>query len=128
MLIETMCSCYNSKKKKRKERVYLTKKKKCDFFFCRWTHPRELCLLRYWRREDDGSYLIILASSDHRNSPQSPGYVRAQLFGIYFPLIYFFWGNFLISASSGNRTIFFFFSFLLLRLFMHNFFSHYKKK
>ncbi|XVE96101.1 hypothetical protein REPUB_Repub02eG0192100 [Reevesia pubescens] len=40
---------------------------------------RDLLLQRYWRREDDGTYVILYHSVFHKKcSPQS-GYVRAQL-------------------------------------------------
>lgn len=46
-----------------------------------WTRPRDLCISRHWRREDDGSYIIIYQSVEHHACPPQPGYVRADLKG-----------------------------------------------
>ncbi|XP_024991637.1 protein ENHANCED DISEASE RESISTANCE 2-like [Cynara cardunculus var. scolymus] len=40
---------------------------------------RDLLLRRYWRREDDGTYVILCHSVIHNNCPQQQGYVRAWL-------------------------------------------------
>nr|GMD28422.1 protein ENHANCED DISEASE RESISTANCE 2-like isoform X1 [Ipomoea batatas] len=40
---------------------------------------RDLLLQRYWRREDDGTYVILYHSVVHNNCPQQKGYVRACL-------------------------------------------------
>ncbi|CAI9091109.1 OLC1v1026045C1 [Oldenlandia corymbosa var. corymbosa] len=40
---------------------------------------RDLLLRRYWRREDDGTYVILYHSVVHRRCPPQPGYVRASL-------------------------------------------------
>ncbi|XP_019175547.1 PREDICTED: protein ENHANCED DISEASE RESISTANCE 2-like isoform X5 [Ipomoea nil] len=40
---------------------------------------RDLLLQRYWRREDDGTYVILYHSVVHKNFPQQKGYVRACL-------------------------------------------------
>ncbi|KAJ7943926.1 ENHANCED DISEASE RESISTANCE 2 [Quillaja saponaria] len=41
--------------------------------------PRDLCYLRYWRRNDDGSYVVLFRSREHENCGPQPGYVRAHL-------------------------------------------------
>ncbi|KAH9288176.1 hypothetical protein KI387_032293, partial [Taxus chinensis] len=41
--------------------------------------PRDLLLHRYWRREDDGSYVILYQSVTHSKCPPSRGSVRACL-------------------------------------------------
>ncbi|KAL3819966.1 hypothetical protein ACJIZ3_005871 [Penstemon smallii] len=38
---------------------------------------RDLLLRRYWRREDDGTYVILFHSVVHRKCPPQDGYVRA---------------------------------------------------
>jgi len=43
--------------------------------------PRDLCVQRYWRRDSDGSYIILLRSREHPQCPPRPGYVRATLLG-----------------------------------------------
>jgi hypothetical protein len=47
------------------------------------TAPRDLCLLRYWKQNSDGSFVICLDSTEHADCPLVPGYVRAQLHGAY---------------------------------------------
>ncbi|CAI5715698.1 unnamed protein product [Hyaloperonospora brassicae] len=42
---------------------------------------RELCLLRYWRMEPDGSYFICYQSTTHADCPHSTGAVRANILG-----------------------------------------------
>ncbi|XP_010518854.1 PREDICTED: protein ENHANCED DISEASE RESISTANCE 2-like [Tarenaya hassleriana] len=41
--------------------------------------PRDLCYVRYWRRNDDGSYVVLFRSREHENCGSQPGYVRAHL-------------------------------------------------
>ncbi|CAM6008576.1 unnamed protein product [Sphagnum balticum] len=41
--------------------------------------PRDLCYVRYWRRNDDGSYVILFRSQEHASCPPQPGCVRAHL-------------------------------------------------
>ncbi|XP_077228801.1 pleckstrin homology (PH) and lipid-binding START domains-containing protein isoform X2 [Tasmannia lanceolata] len=40
---------------------------------------RDLLLRRYWRREDDGSYVILYHSVFHKKCPPQRGYIRACL-------------------------------------------------
>ncbi|GLT93217.1 hypothetical protein SLE2022_110180 [Rubroshorea leprosula] len=40
---------------------------------------RDLLLRRYWRREDDGTYVILYHSVIHKKCPPQSGYVRACL-------------------------------------------------
>jgi len=46
-----------------------------------WTRPRDACVTRRWRREQDGSYIVLYQSSWHPDCPETPGVVRAQLHG-----------------------------------------------
>ncbi|KAM0847932.1 hypothetical protein ACQ4PT_054703 [Festuca glaucescens] len=39
--------------------------------------PRDLCYVRYWRRNDDGSYVVLFRSIEHPNCGRQRGYVRA---------------------------------------------------
>ncbi|CAN6206369.1 unnamed protein product [Urochloa humidicola] len=39
--------------------------------------PRDLCYVRYWRRNDDGSYVVLFRSTEHPNCGRQRGYVRA---------------------------------------------------
>ncbi|XP_057427402.1 protein ENHANCED DISEASE RESISTANCE 2-like isoform X2 [Lotus japonicus] len=41
--------------------------------------PRDLLLRRYWRREDDGTYVVLYHSVYHSKCPPKKGYVRACL-------------------------------------------------
>ncbi|CAN6479366.1 unnamed protein product [Victoria cruziana] len=43
--------------------------------------PRELLIRRYWRREDDGTYVILFHSVIHKKCSPRKGYVRACLKG-----------------------------------------------
>ncbi|CAN6565811.1 unnamed protein product [Malus baccata var. baccata] len=40
---------------------------------------RDLLMRRYWRREDDGTYVILYHSASHKKCPPKRGYVRAFL-------------------------------------------------
>mmetsp|Transcript_33797 Transcript_33797/g.40846 ORF Transcript_33797/g.40846 Transcript_33797/m.40846 type:complete len:556 (-) Transcript_33797:334-2001(-) len=50
-------------------------------FWPLWSRPRDLCIMRNWRREEDGSYIIIYQSTQHSSCPTQKGYVRAYLHG-----------------------------------------------
>jgi len=39
--------------------------------------PRDLCYARYWRRNDDGSYVVLFRSIEHPNCCRQRGFVRA---------------------------------------------------
>ncbi|KAK4422472.1 protein ENHANCED DISEASE RESISTANCE 2 [Sesamum alatum] len=41
--------------------------------------PRDLCYIRYWRRNDDGSYVVLFRSREHANCIRQPGFVRAHI-------------------------------------------------
>ncbi|XP_073112983.1 protein ENHANCED DISEASE RESISTANCE 2 isoform X2 [Elaeis guineensis] len=41
--------------------------------------PRDLCYVRYWRRNDDGSYVVLFRSREHPNCGPQPGFVRAHI-------------------------------------------------
>lgn len=41
--------------------------------------PRDLCYVRYWRRNDDGSYVVLFRSREHENCSPQPGFVRAHI-------------------------------------------------
>lgn len=46
-----------------------------------FVNARELCMLRYWRMEPDGSYFICFQSTTHTGCPGSTGAVRANILG-----------------------------------------------
>nr|XP_043635234.1 protein ENHANCED DISEASE RESISTANCE 2-like isoform X1 [Erigeron canadensis]XP_043635235.1 protein ENHANCED DISEASE RESISTANCE 2-like isoform X1 [Erigeron canadensis]XP_043635236.1 protein ENHANCED DISEASE RESISTANCE 2-like isoform X1 [Erigeron canadensis] len=49
-------------------------------WFPTFVWPRDLCYVRYWRRNDDGSYAVVLfCSREHENCGPQPGYVRAHI-------------------------------------------------
>ncbi|CAN1258078.1 Protein ENHANCED DISEASE RESISTANCE 2-like [Linum perenne] len=57
---------------------------------------RDLLLRRYWRREDDGTYVILYHSVIHKKCPPQKGYVRACLKS----------GGYVITPiNDGNRTL-----------------------
>ncbi|KAF7046141.1 hypothetical protein CFC21_055192 [Triticum aestivum] len=41
--------------------------------------PRDLCYVRYWRRNDDGSYVVLFRSTEHPNCGPQPGFARASI-------------------------------------------------
>eukprot|EP00814_Leptocylindrus_danicus_P018772 CAMPEP_0116031236 /NCGR_PEP_ID=MMETSP0321-20121206/17383_1 /TAXON_ID=163516 /ORGANISM="Leptocylindrus danicus var. danicus, Strain B650" /LENGTH=1121 /DNA_ID=CAMNT_0003506301 /DNA_START=101 /DNA_END=3466 /DNA_ORIENTATION=- len=53
------------------------------YLFPSWTAPRDFCLQRYWRYEDDGSYIVCYDSVKHRECPPMKDYVRGELHGVY---------------------------------------------
>ncbi|GAY46479.1 hypothetical protein CUMW_097390 [Citrus unshiu] len=57
---------------------------------------RDLLVRRYWRREDDGTYVILYHSVNHKKCPKQKGYVRACLKS----------GGFVITPSNqGKQSI-----------------------
>ncbi|KAK9067859.1 hypothetical protein SSX86_011970 [Deinandra increscens subsp. villosa] len=48
-------------------------------WFPTFVWPRDLCYVRYWRRNDDGSYVVLFCSREHENCGSQPGYVRAHI-------------------------------------------------
>lgn len=48
-------------------------------WFPMFVWPRDLCYVRYWRRNDDGSYVVLFRSREHENCGPQPGYVRAHI-------------------------------------------------
>ncbi|KAF5477873.1 hypothetical protein F2P56_004482 [Juglans regia] len=48
-------------------------------WFPMFVWPRDLCYVRYWRRNDDGSYVVLFRSREHKNCGPRPGYVRAHI-------------------------------------------------
>jgi len=52
------------------------------YLFPSWTAPRDFVLFRYWRFDDDGSYIICYDSVQHRECPPQDGYVRGEMHGV----------------------------------------------
>uniref|UniRef100_A0A5B6Z3M1 START domain-containing protein n=1 Tax=Davidia involucrata TaxID=16924 RepID=A0A5B6Z3M1_DAVIN len=48
-------------------------------WFTMFVWPRDLCYVRYWRRNDDGSYVVLFCSREHENCGPQPGFVRAHI-------------------------------------------------
>ncbi|KVH91657.1 protein of unknown function DUF1336 [Cynara cardunculus var. scolymus] len=48
-------------------------------WFPTFVWPRDLCYVRYWRRNDDGSYVVLFCSREHENCGPQPGYVRGHI-------------------------------------------------
>ncbi|KAL7182396.1 hypothetical protein ACSBR1_041158 [Camellia fascicularis] len=48
-------------------------------WFPMFVWPRDLCYVRYWRRNDDGSYVVLFCSREHENCAPQPGFVRAHI-------------------------------------------------
>lgn len=53
------------------------------FIFPSWTAPRDLCLIRYWKQNPDGSYIVCVDSTTHADCPLLPGHVRGELHAAY---------------------------------------------
>ena len=53
------------------------------YLFPSWTTPRDFCLLRYWRLDDDGSYIVCYDSVIHPDCPPIDSHVRATLHGVF---------------------------------------------
>ncbi|GJP55068.1 hypothetical protein CLOM_g14053 [Closterium sp. NIES-68] len=45
-----------------------------------WTRSRDLCLLRYWKREENGTYLVFFKSVSHPKCHRPWGRVRALIY------------------------------------------------
>jgi hypothetical protein len=43
------------------------------------SRPRDLVMTRYWRREEDGTYMILFRSTEHASCPPVSGVVRAEV-------------------------------------------------
>ncbi|KAF5957038.1 hypothetical protein HYC85_004263 [Camellia sinensis] len=48
-------------------------------FYCRCVWPPDLCYMHYWRRNDDGSYVVLFCSREHENCDPQPGFVHAHV-------------------------------------------------
>ncbi|GER30302.1 enhanced disease resistance 2 [Striga asiatica] len=48
-------------------------------WFPTFVWPRDLCYSRYWRRNDDGSYVVLFRSREHENCGPQRGFVRAHI-------------------------------------------------
>lgn len=48
-------------------------------WFPMFVWPRDLCYVRYWRRNDDGSYVVLFRSREHTDCGPQPGFVRAHI-------------------------------------------------
>uniref|UniRef100_A0A166F4Z1 START domain-containing protein n=1 Tax=Daucus carota subsp. sativus TaxID=79200 RepID=A0A166F4Z1_DAUCS len=48
-------------------------------WFPTFVWPRDLCYVRYWRRNDDGSYVVLFCSREHEKCGRQPGFVRAHI-------------------------------------------------
>ncbi|CAH0477943.1 unnamed protein product [Peronospora belbahrii] len=46
-----------------------------------WQKARDLVFMRYWRREEDGSYFVMYQSVDHPECRMRHNYVRANILG-----------------------------------------------
>jgi Protein ENHANCED DISEASE RESISTANCE 2, C-terminal/START domain len=53
------------------------------YLFPSWTYPRDFVLVRYWRFEPDGSFVICYESVQHRYCPPVDGYVRGEMHQAY---------------------------------------------
>lgn len=48
--------------------------------WCSWlVWPRDVCYVRYWRRLENGTYVVVFHSREHPDCPPQQGYVRAHI-------------------------------------------------
>lgn len=45
--------------------------------------PRDFCLLRYWKQNQDGSYVVCLDSTVHHDCALMVGHIRAEMHAAY---------------------------------------------
>jgi hypothetical protein len=53
------------------------------YLFPSWTEARDFVLLRYWRYEPDGSYVICYESMEHPDCPPHSDFVRGEMHQVY---------------------------------------------
>ncbi|KAL3918794.1 MAG: hypothetical protein SGILL_004070 [Bacillariaceae sp.] len=53
------------------------------YLFPFWTAARDFVLLRHWRHEPDGSYVICYESMEHPDCPPRPDFVRGEMHQVY---------------------------------------------
>ncbi|CAH0487049.1 unnamed protein product [Peronospora farinosa] len=59
--------------------VYVTQRP--TYLWPLWQKARDLVFMRYWRREEDGSYFVMYQSMDHPECRVRHNYVRANILG-----------------------------------------------
>lgn len=59
--------------------LYITQRP--TFLWPLWHKARDLVLMRYWRREEDGSFFVMFQSVDHPECRVRHNYVRGNLLG-----------------------------------------------
>nr|CCA18302.1 conserved hypothetical protein [Albugo laibachii Nc14]CCA18425.1 conserved hypothetical protein [Albugo laibachii Nc14] len=59
--------------------VYITQRP--NYLWPVWQKPRDLVLMRYWRREEDGSFFVMYQSIMHPECRVRHNYVRANFLG-----------------------------------------------
>lgn len=57
--------------------------------------PRDICIRRFWREEEDGTLSLTYYSVEHELCPPEPGYVRAWIYG----------GGFTIAPKAPGQQI-----------------------
>ena len=53
------------------------------YLFPSWTSPRDFCLYRYWRLEEDGNFIVCFESVQHKDCPPYPGYCRGIMHQVF---------------------------------------------
>lgn len=53
------------------------------YLFPSWTTPRDFVLYRYWRFEQDGTYVVCYESVDHKGCPPHPDFVRGAMHQVF---------------------------------------------
>jgi hypothetical protein len=53
------------------------------YLFPSWTTPRDFVLYRYWRHEEDGTFVVCYESIQHKDCPPSSDYCRGELHQVF---------------------------------------------
>mmetsp|Transcript_21299 Transcript_21299/g.49310 ORF Transcript_21299/g.49310 Transcript_21299/m.49310 type:complete len:916 (+) Transcript_21299:701-3448(+) len=53
------------------------------YLFPSWTTPRDFVLYRYWRLEEDGSFVVCYESVEHKDCPPHPSLCRGEMHQVY---------------------------------------------
>uniref|UniRef100_A0A7S3L5S8 START domain-containing protein n=2 Tax=Amphora coffeiformis TaxID=265554 RepID=A0A7S3L5S8_9STRA len=53
------------------------------YLFPSWTTPRDFVLYRYWRHEEDGTFVVCYESVQHKDCPPQPNYCRGEMHQVF---------------------------------------------
>ena len=53
------------------------------YLFPSWTTARDFCLYRYWRHEEDGTFVVCYESVEHKDCPPRPDFCRGEMHQVF---------------------------------------------